>query len=480
MSSEILTNPEQWCDNYEAASPQEQYSLMMAALEEQLKSELIEQLDLGMLLVELIDELDSNNLLTDALELIEKVQQNHPEFYAQEFQYLDTLRVKYYLFHNQPELVRSCLTQFKANPIRSIDQMMGVIDYLQYYGANDILVDLCNSIYIEVKKSSEIIRGTEDDLAGIILLDLLEKAYHKLQKGETADWESIADAVNQFDPENAQKWLSETRQILTEKIEVNELFFAGFKKQEQRSFNLRALSMAFADYMAVRKQVGFISSLAIWSAVFRFLADRELSNKELEHPERYFSFTEKQLDEYLASLLKAFFSDRKSEVFAVLWGIPYIYELLHQQKVISEKVYETAIAGATALKPQIINYYGKQLWKFDFVHRWSPPDSISDSDFEKEASIFATSINQFTPLSTEPGEGSLESFYNQIKENSPFKDLFTEQELEEQKVANPPKQADVPQFKPLKPPKKRKSPLMQAAELIDQNKLPKSKQKKKK
>jgi hypothetical protein len=40
MSSEILTNPEQWCDNYEAASPQEQYSLMMAALEEQLKSDL--------------------------------------------------------------------------------------------------------------------------------------------------------------------------------------------------------------------------------------------------------------------------------------------------------------------------------------------------------------------------------------------------------------------------------------------------------
>ncbi|BAZ10816.1 hypothetical protein NIES4071_26400 [Calothrix sp. NIES-4071] len=35
-----------------------------------------------------------------------------------------------------------------------------------------------------------------------------------------------------------------------------------------------------------------------------------------------------------------------------------------------------------------------------------------------------------------------------------FKDLFT-QELEKQKGANPPKQVDVPQFQPLKPPKKR-------------------------
>jgi hypothetical protein len=36
----------------------------------------------------------------------------------------------------------------------------------------------------------------------------VEKAYQKLQKGETADWETIGNLVNQFNPENGQNWLN--------------------------------------------------------------------------------------------------------------------------------------------------------------------------------------------------------------------------------------------------------------------------------
>lgn len=94
----ILTNTQQWCKNYEAASAKDKHLLMVEALENAIPPRAIEECDLGMLLVELVDEIDSNNLISDALALIEKVQHQQPDLYAREFQYLDSLRVKYYLF----------------------------------------------------------------------------------------------------------------------------------------------------------------------------------------------------------------------------------------------------------------------------------------------------------------------------------------------------------------------------------------------
>ena len=97
---------------------------------------------------------------------------------------------------------------------------------------------------------------------------------------------------------------------------------------------------------------------------------------------------------------------------------------------------------------------GRSLWKYDFVHRWQPPDSISAGDFAAEAEIFAASINNVKPLSEEPGEGTIESFYSQLSS-----------ELDNTLLRQP---ATLP--------KQRKNPLQEAAELYDQ-KLKKLKKK---
>ncbi|NJR17983.1 MAG: hypothetical protein HC785_21155 [Calothrix sp. CSU_2_0] len=470
MASQILTDPEKWCETYELASQHDKYSLLMEALEEALPQEIIKECDLGMLLVELKDEFESNNLITEFLSIIEKVQQLQPELYAQEFAYLNDLRVEYYLFRNQLELIDDCLTQFKANPVSNIDQMMSLIDYLRYYGVTEVLVDLCEISYEPVKNSDDIIPGTEVTFIGIILLNLAEKIYQKLQQGETVDWESTSAVVNRFNPETGQKWLVDIRDDLTTEIEINQQFFADYKKNQKREKKLVVLSTNFFKYMATEKQIKFITSQAIWESVLEFIESRELSNKQLEYPDSYFAFTEQQLDKYLGRLLNTLLSNRRPDLVAVIWGIPYIYEFLHQKEIIREGVYNDAIAATKTLKTKVIKLFETQLWKYDFVHRWLPPNSISEVEFTTEANLFATSIEKVTPLAIEPGQGVLESFYKNLEESAIFKDLFTSSEIDhdlEEDVLESPAQVDIPQFKPAKPPKKRKSPLMQAAELPD-------------
>lgn len=99
--------------------------------------------------------------------------------------------------------------------------------------------------------------------------------------------------------------------------------------------------------------------------------------------------------------------------------------------------------------------------------------------------MFATSIEKVTPLAEESGKGTVESFYSQLREGVFSSGIFENFEpnttSEEESTESPsPVQLNVPQFKPVKPPKKRKSPLQQAAELLDKDNLSKGKQKNKK
>ena len=411
--SSIIANPEQWCEIYDDAAVAKKYSLLMEALSQPLSPELIEECDLGMLLLEFKDELDDNNLISDALALIEKVQQQQPQLYNQEFPYLDTFRISYYLFSNQLELVRTSLTQFKVNPIDGIEQITSVINLLSYYGVKDILLDFCSSIYHQVKNT-----GLEDELVKYIIQDLVERTYYQLQNGKTIDWELINTEITQYSAKN-QQLVAKLRQDLTTQLVINEQFFTNFKNERERDNALCLLSIAFSGYMATQKQVNFITSQAIWETVFEFLANRKLPKKQLSHPDSYFEISEQQLDEYAGRLIGGLFSDQQALSVTLVWGIPYVYDFLSSKKVITEALYQQVIAVTVTIKTHLIKFFNEHLWKYNFVHHWMHPDSVSDVDFTAEAAIFTTSIEKVTPLSLKVDKNALKSMFSQMEDDLP-------------------------------------------------------------
>ena len=450
--SMILTDPEQWCDAYDQVSVKQRYEMLMEVFNQPLSPQLIQDVDLGTILVEMRDELDSNNLIELFLAFVTKFQQQQPQLYQEEYPYFDNLLVEYYLFRNDLAQVRTSLTRSIADSVSGIDFVLDVLEQLKFYGTTEIAVDLCRATYHNVQKSPQVLGGTETELADTVLMSLIEQAYQQLKNDIPFDGENLRTTATEYYSQNTSEFEQEILGNLTAVIENNQDLTIDLKRNFEK--DLRTLSMAFSVYMIEKKQVNFITSQTIWTVVFYFLEDRNLPRKNLTNPDKYFTFNQQALDKYIGKLFGGLVSVRQAEAVGILWGIPYVYDFLFNKRVIGEKVYQQAIAITTALKVSLIQVLGRSLWKYDFVHRWQPPDSISAADFAAEAEIFAASINNVKPLSEEPGEGTIESFYSQL--SSELDNTLLKQ--------------------PAPTPKQRKNPLQEAAELYDRE-LKKSKKK---
>lgn len=480
-----VIDSEQWYADYEAASARQQYDMLLESMAQPLSPELIEELDLGLLLVMMRDELVNNNLLDQATHLIHTLQTQQPVLHQQEFPFLDNLLVEYYLYRNQPERVRSALQLFVKHPAEDVDQTLAILDYLKFYDVTDLAIELSQAAYAPIQASPNVVLGTEQELGQVLLNHQTQQAYQQLQQGEDVDWDAFLAEATQYGFEKKRpKWVTALQSHLTTTIAGTPELLARFKRD--RDETLRALSIAFSQFMLEQKQMSFVCSQAIWQATSDFLENRKVPRKNLSSPDLYFTFIQDQLDQYITQKIGGMLSLQQSVGVAALWGIPYVYELLSAKQIISEEIYQQAIEVTNALKTLVIEDYPK-LWKFDFVHRWLPPNSISQEEFAAESERFAASLEPVTPLSDEPGKGvTHQNFIDDLKQQLP-PDLLAavermesgQEEEEEQEEGN---LVDLGWSNPpytLKPAKPRKSALQLAAELPEGEKSSGKRKKKK-
>jgi hypothetical protein len=467
--STFLPDPEQWYSDYEAASPRQRHQMLQSVIEQPLSPEFLETNDLVGILLDMQEELVHHHLWTEALALIAKFQEYQPELYAEEYPFLDQFFVQYYLYTSELEKVQAALVRFKENPAPGIDQMLQILDWLKFYNATEIASDLCRATYATVENSPEVIGGTEAELASVILMALMDSAYRTIQQGQAVDWPQFLAEGQKYGYDADSEWIESIQRDLTEEIEINEQLFQGMKKQQSQGKVMRSLSVEFNKYMATEKQVSFICSQGILENLMDFLIDhRQLKKKQLAHPDSLFGFSQNQLDRFLAQQIGGLFSLRQAAGFATLWGIPYFYDFLLAKGVIEPKIHQRALTSVTELKKQLIAGFS-QLWKFDFVHRWLPPDSISQADWDEEAQQFAASTKEVKPLSDEPQPTSMGELFP-----LEFRKFFGEKENEKQEQelpSNLPESTETeptvssPSVKISRPAKIKKSPLQEAAEL---------------
>jgi len=139
---------------------------------------------------------------------------------------------------------------------------------------------------------------------------------------------------------------AEVEHDLTTEVEGNSDFFRQFN--DDRGSALRQLLLDFCRDMATHHQISFIGSRAIWESILDFLESRELPKKQLAHPDRYFAIAQPALDRYVAQQIGGLLSSRQATGFAILWGIPYLYEFLQSRQIITEQTSQQAIAGPSS------------------------------------------------------------------------------------------------------------------------------------
>lgn len=451
----FLTDFDQWYAEYEAESPQQQYELFKAAITQPIPIEYAEEIDLGMMLIEVWEKLVDHNQVNQILALIALLRQQQPVLYQQEYHYFADFLVRYHLFYNQPDAVREVLAQLKTNCIQGIDQLIAVSNDLQFYGATEPLIELCQSVYQPVATSSELIGGTEIEFGTIVITHLFEQAYQQLQQGITVDWEALSAEAAAYGFVDNAEMRAEVEHNLTVEIEGSSEFFQRFNHDCGSA--LRQLMLGFCREMSTQ-QMSFVTSQGIWEAILDFLEDRALPKKQLAHPDSYFAITQQSLDQYVARKIGGLLSLQQAKGVAILWGIPYLYEFLYSKQIIAEQIAQRAIAATQELKTQLIQGFSTYLWQYDFVHRWPRPNSVSEAEFTAEAEQFAISIEQSEPLSDQPMEySSWESRMEQL----------AAQMRGDASMQNPANRSQSTEGPLWQSPRPRKSPLQEARELPD-------------
>jgi hypothetical protein len=466
---------DQWYEAYETASPLEQYEIVLGIISKPIPLDYAAKTDFVSILIEVQGLLEGNNLLEQALSFIAMLQSQQPELYQAEFYYFDSFPIRYALFNRTLSQMDEALARYKQEPVKSIHELLSILDDLRFYDARDQAVDVSRVVYQPVATSSALMDYLEDDFGAVIMADMLEQVYETLQQGNAVDWEAWGKEAVSLGFENTAELQQEVTQILAGEIVSSSALATLFQKAPDVA--LRQWSLRFNVKMANQNQLSFVCSQAIWSAVISFLGERKLSKQQLSHPDRFFDFDFKELDRYIGSLMGNFFSFRQSMGFAVIWGLPHVYNFLRAEAVIKEAVYDSAIAIATDFKALMLKNWSAPLWRFSFVHRWGKPKHQTDRDFADEAQRFAGTLDDSEPLSTEPTEKpDWDEMLTNMAEDISQKLLNNpEFALPRLSTSNQPEQP-LANLKPPKTPKPRKSPF-QEAKALKQGKGSKKKKK---
>jgi hypothetical protein len=475
MNSNFLENFDQWYEHYSEASPQAQHQLVLEVISEPIPLDFAVKQDITSILIDVEGLLTGNNLIDQALAFTKIFQQQQPELYQQEFYYFDNFPIRVALFKRELDAMDAALVRYQQEPIKSIDSLLPMLDDLRFYDARAQAVKVSRAVYTPVSTSSKLLEGSEDGLGAVIIADLLEQAYQQIQQGDPVDWEAWGQEAASFTFENTPELRQEIAQNLAGQVLSGPELIALFQKQPHRLFP--PLSLRFNMQMADQHQLSFVCSQSIWSAVMSFLDERELSKKQFSHPDHFFSINAKDLDRHVGGLIGGFLSFYQAKGFAILWGIPYVYDFLRSTGIVKESVYDSAIKVATDLQQVLLQHWQGPLWRYSFIHRWGKPVHQTTADFEAEAKRFADSFYDSEPLGTEPSEKpDWEAKIADLAEKAAQKIAFdreTEKKsLSEQELAEPP--APV---KPFKTPKPRKSPLKEAEALAKKSKESKKRKK---
>ncbi len=420
MTENAIT-PDKWYDQYIESSVKQQYQMLLDIMQQPLSQDFLESTDMDDLLIAMSDELNSNNLIDEHLTLIQLVQQQQPKLYKKEFVYYDNFLATYYLYTKQHDLLKNALIRFKKYPANDLEQFWAVLNLLSFYEQSEIAVDLCQSIYKLVKNNSKLISGAEDELAWLIVTNLMEKAYQRNQQGEDIDWKKFNTELQKYGYGEDKDWLEDIKYALTNEFN-KEQCLSRFKqkKLQGRAFNI--LSTTFYIYIKQEKQMSFVCSQAMWEAIFDFLGNRDLNFKQSANPNTFFKFSKKDLESYLAQKLSGFLSMRQAQAFATLWGITYLYDFLLSTGIIRDQVHSKIINITNQLKAELLEKFRNswQLWRYDFINRWQPDSNSDSSELATQAQFFTDSFAHSEPLSDKPGEGKVESFFNEMAEKLGF------------------------------------------------------------
>lgn len=438
---------EQWYKYFSTRSIDEKYKMLFDMLDEHISDNDLIKDSFGDLVVEFKDNLIFRKKFEKAINIIEKIRSSAPVLFQNEFPYLSNFAVEYYLYKDDSKNTLAHLQPFLETPDKGYDLFIPLFNKIRFYKKNDLVLRIVNEILQPIANSPELISGAEIDLVDFTFYNLIQNYYIALKNGQEPKWQKIEETLKKFDYDDAffDSELPKIQDSLKQIVDNDET--PTFSQDEwnaasQANFTsaFRDLFWPFATYMLKFGDFHFSISQDIWFTFSQLIK----KGKSLAD----FSFHQSDLEDVLGNFF-GFLSNKEEIGFALLWGIPYIYDFLSDQHLVTKAIKEQSLNDVKIIKGKLIEAHKNDIWRFDFIHVWERPATITAEEFSMEMEIFHES---FIEHPKDTGNSS-EASYNNYSQISIFDDIFG---LDESKKPSKSKQPKVVKKKKRKQAKKQR------------------------
>lgn len=406
----LLKSFKTWLRNFNNKTLEEKYVMIMEELRTPVPSSVLKNDDFVELVFEVKEDLVKQKQYEKAVKLIERIRIEQPKLYSAKFPYLEGFPIKYFLFRQDEDSLSSSLEGFRKNPAKGIELLIPTLHNLEFYLKSNLAAEISSEVYAPVKNSPELIDGAGLDFAKTMFYYLWEDAYKTLKTGKEADWEKLAQQLDDFGykEEFRKKHFNMIKNVLLgissgQYEQRNNVVDWEAKLNEDMPLALQTLIWLFLAYMLERKNVPFTAGNHLWFGTMEMVLNKEQERgrpfKSSSSTSKPFDLTMDEIENYIGELLWPF-SEKVEQGVAILWGIPYVYDFLFSLNVIDRSVHDHVLTNVKKLKEEFM-VGNSFLWEYHFVHIWDKPDAITDAEFQHESEKF---ISTFTD--TPPGEVS--------------------------------------------------------------------------
>ncbi len=384
--NQIQEKLDKWAQKYEGATEEKQYKMILDLVNDEISEKALSDNDFEDYLLELFDGLILDQKFKKAVFLIQSLSSEKPKLYKQLFPFLNAPIILYFLHKDDSENLNKYLEMFLKYPDQNADFLYNVLYNIIFYGHTDLAVKIAKEIHSRIANSPKLLDGAESELDEIVFYDTLSSVFKERQKNKDVDWNRIANEMLKYNykitadiqKECDEVFISET----IEREEIQKIF------ENSREKGISRIELAFCKYMFVEKNMSFINSVIIFSEVFQMIENRKSGGKRSPHIERFFSLKFNDIDHYLGTRM-GFLGLNVNKIFAVLWGLRYVYDFLKLNELITEAVYEDVASSVEKLKDIIIKTEENSLWRYAFVCRWPSPISLYPESYRDQCKAFA-------------------------------------------------------------------------------------------
>lgn len=400
-------------DIYQNSSDKEGYELLIDLLNKNLDREILNNDSLIDVILECYYLLDENNLYEEIIYLDNLLEQKHTEIYNEVSKYIKWWLIDYYLFKWDKEMVEKHLIFFEERPIKTIKQLLPILQKIQFHWYTDLANKLSENVYEEIKNSNKLTEWDKDNFTKTMYYNLLNNTYLDLKNWKSINWDNyrisalkigyfIKWKFNIYNIDYADFCFNTLKENFTSKT-----IFIDEKKDIMTK--ITETWYGFMRHMFNVNKTPFYFSKIIADNIHEFLLPKSEEYMKLEKF-YYFSTLDiyKKFWKNLYRLLVNWLDDDWDWLdddwdwlddiywFTLIWGIPYFYEYLLQTKVISKESYDEVIISTNILKNEMKEIFNNKLWKYSFLKKlWEL--KYNNEDYTD----FIESINITSPLSDE-------------------------------------------------------------------------------